>query len=137
MNSRTISFSCRHFVIVGTCIFGAFLSAARAQEMRELELSVLEDKIRGGWAGQMVGVAYGAPWEFRCLQRLCHEELHWSPEMIEDSFSQDDLQVEMTFAEVLDTVGLSATTEQHGEAFRNSTYPLWHANASARRKERG
>jgi hypothetical protein len=39
----------------------------------------------------------------------------------------------MTFAEVMDRIGLNATTEQYGEAFKNSKYRLWHANASARR----
>jgi len=41
--------------------------------------------------------------------------------------------VEMTFAEVMDTVGLEATTEQYGDMFRDSEYQLWHANAGARR----
>jgi len=33
----------------------------------------------------------------------------------------------MTFAEVMDKVGLEATTEQYGEMFKNSMYELWHA----------
>ena len=41
---------------------------------RQIELSVLEDKIRGGWAGQMIGVTYGAPTEFQYLERLVPEE---------------------------------------------------------------
>ena len=39
----------------------------------------------------------------------------------------------MTFAEVMDRVGLDATSRQYGEAFRDSKYALWHANASARK----
>ena len=31
---------------------------------RRLSRTTLEDKVRGGWAGQMIGVAYGAPTEF-------------------------------------------------------------------------
>ena len=30
-----------------------------------ISLAELEDKVRGGWAGQMIGVTYGAPTEFR------------------------------------------------------------------------
>jgi hypothetical protein len=52
---------------------------------------------------------------------------------VTNSIRQDDLYVEMTFAQVLDTVGLDATTEQFGEMFKDSQYHLWHANASARR----
>ena len=53
--------------------------------------------------------------------------------MIANTIDQDDLYVEMTFAEVMDRVGLDATTEQYGEMFRDSKYRLWHANAGARR----
>ena len=35
-----------------------------------------------------------------------------------NAIEQDDLYVEMTFAEVMDRVGLDPTTEQYGEAFR-------------------
>jgi hypothetical protein len=53
--------------------------------------------------------------------------------MISNAIRQDDLYVEMTFAEVMDKAGLDATTEQYGEMFRTSKYSLWHANAAARR----
>ena len=39
----------------------------------------------------------------------------------------------MTFAKVLDDVGLDATSEQFAEMFKNSRYSLWHANLAARR----
>ena len=32
---------------------------------RRLSRSTLEDKVRGGWAGQMIGVSFGAPNEFK------------------------------------------------------------------------
>ncbi|MCG6923658.1 MAG: ADP-ribosylglycohydrolase family protein [Acidobacteria bacterium] len=100
---------------------------------RRLSRAVLEDKVRGGWAGQMIGVAYGGPTEFRSNGRIIEGEIEWSPEMIESTIDQDDLYVEMTFAEVMDGVGLEATTEQYGDMFRDSEYRLWHANAGARR----
>ena len=37
--------------------------------LRDLPLDVLHDKIAGGWAGQMIGVSYGAPTEFRFQER--------------------------------------------------------------------
>ena len=44
----------------------ALNSAPRAlSETQRLSRAALEDKIRGGWAGQMIGVSYGAPTEFR------------------------------------------------------------------------
>lgn len=100
---------------------------------RTLSRNVLEDKIRGGWAGQMFGVAYGAPTEFKSLGKIIEGDIKWTPDMISNSIYQDDLYVEMTFTEVMDRVGLNATSEQYADAFKNSKYNLWHANAAARR----
>ena len=111
---------------------GAGAGAAEAPA-RRMSRAVLEDKIRGGWAGQMIGVAFGAPTEFKSNGKILEGELKWTPEMIANTIHQDDLYVEMTFAEVMDRVGLDATTEQYGEMFRDSKYALWHANAGARR----
>jgi hypothetical protein len=100
---------------------------------KRLSRQVLEEKIRGGWAGQMIGVSYGAHTEFKSNGRIFEGELPWKPDMINNTIHQDDLYVEMTFAKVMDTVGLDATTEQYGEMFKESKYHLWHANAGARR----
>ncbi|HEY6553527.1 MAG TPA: ADP-ribosylglycohydrolase family protein, partial [Vicinamibacteria bacterium] len=113
------------------------LTFAETAPTRRLSRAVLEDKVRGGWAGQMIGVSYGAPTEFRSNGKIIEGNLQgyldWSPKRLENSLNQDDLYVEMTFAEVMDKVGLEATTEQYGEMFKNSKYDLWHANAGARR----
>ena len=100
---------------------------------RRISRAALEDKIRGGWAGQMIGVSYGAPTEFRSNGRIIEWPIEWTPDAIANAIHQDDLYVEMTFAQVLDEAGLDATTEQFGEMFSRSEYHLWHANASARR----
>ena len=98
---------------------------------RTLSREVLLDKIRGAWAGQMIGVVYGAPTEFKSLGKINEGEI--KPFELSNAIIQDDLYVEMTFARVMDTVGLDATTADYGEAFKNSKYELWHANAGARR----
>jgi hypothetical protein len=100
---------------------------------RRLARSVLEDKVRGGWAGQMIGVSFGAPTEFRWLGKINDGPISWEPEWVDNAIDQDDLYVEMTFAEVMDRLGLEATSEQYGAMFRDSQYRLWHANAAARR----
>ena len=120
-----------------TLIVGIALQAVGARnsglKARSLSRQVLEDKIRGGWAGQMIGVSFGAPTEFRSNGKINEGEIKWKPERVSNSIVQDDLYVEMTFTEVMDRVGLNATSEQYGEAFRDSKYNLWHANAGARR----
>src|SRR5215472_13625625 len=84
-------------------------AATITQEFRRLPRTVLEDKIRGGWAGQMIGVSFGAPTEFKSNARINDAELKWDPGMVENSIHQDDLYVEMTFSIVMDTLGLNAT----------------------------
>jgi hypothetical protein len=102
-------------------------------DVRTLSLEELEDKVRGGWAGQMIGVTYGAPTEFRFRGKINEKPRDWKPEELKGALDQDDLYVEMTFAGVMDRLGLDATTEQYGEAFKDSKYQLWHANLAARR----
>jgi hypothetical protein len=109
------------------------LPGAADPPARRLGRAQLADKIRGGWAGQMIGVTFGAPTEFQSNGRINEGELAWTPDRVAGAIQQDDLYVEMTFAEVMDRVGLDATTEQYGEMFRGSKYRLWHANAGARR----
>ena len=115
----------------------AVLSAAAFGQpaQRTLTLEALRDKIRGGWAGQMIGVSYGAPTEFRWLEQIIPDDQlpKWKPEMVSNALNQDDLYVDMTFARVLDEKGLDATTEDFGAMFREAKYPLWHANLAARR----
>ncbi len=105
----------------------------QAGRNRTITLAELEDKVRGGWVGQMIGVTYGGPTEFRWQQKIVDIPREWKPEELKDALDQDDLYVEMTFAAVMDRIGLEATTEQYGEAFRDSKYRLWHANLAARR----
>jgi hypothetical protein len=98
-----------------------------------MTLVEFEDKVWGGWAGQMTGVTYGAPTEFRWRQKIVDKPRDWKPEELRGALDQDDLYVEMTFSGVMDRLGLEATSEQYGEAFKDSKYHLWHANLAARR----
>jgi hypothetical protein len=120
----------KHLLVLA---LGAICGASVNAETRQLSRDELRDKIQGGWAGQMIGVSFGAPTEFRAMGKINEAELKWSPDRVSNAIGQDDLYVEMTFAKVMDDVGLEAKCEQYGEAFRVSKYALWHANAGARR----
>jgi len=120
------------FTPLGLCLT-ALLLASAPSPARRIGLAALEDKIRGGWAGQMIGVSFGAPTEFRSNGKIIEGRLPWTPDRVSNSIRQDDLYVEMTFAETLDRLGLDASTQELGEAFKDSKYSLWHANAAARR----
>jgi hypothetical protein len=100
---------------------------------RRIGRKVLEDKIRGGWAGKMIGVAYGGPTEFKAQGKIFEGEIVWSADKVASAIDQDDLYVGMTLAETMDRLGLDAPVEAYGEAFKQTKYSLWHANAGARR----
>ncbi|MEN6606037.1 MAG: ADP-ribosylglycohydrolase family protein, partial [Bryobacteraceae bacterium] len=113
--------------------FSAFAAQIDAG-FRKISLEDLRDKIEGGWAGQMIGVSFGAPTEFRSNAAIFEGALpKWTPDRVNNSINQDDLYVDMTFAKVLDDKGLDATTADFGAMFREAKYGLWHANLAARR----
>jgi hypothetical protein len=125
----------RLFSIAGALTLLAAIALSQNQSSREITREELRDKIEGGWAGQMIGVSYGAPTEFRFRQAMVPEERlpKWRPEMVAGALDQDDLYVDMTLAKVLDDKGLDATTEDFGAMFKDAKYRLWHANLAARR----
>src|SRR5512143_2587414 len=82
---------------------------------REMSLAELRDRIEGGWAGQMIGVSFGAPTEFRSNGKILEGDVPKStPGRVSNSINQDDLYVDMTFAKVLDDKGVDATVEDFG-----------------------
>ena len=104
-------------------------SSSTAQGFRQIDLDVLQDKMRGAWAGQMIGVSYGAPYEFHYQGSIMEDPIRdWEPGFVDNSIHQDDLYVEMTFLRALEVHGLDITYEQAGQAFADSQYGLWHAN---------
>ena len=120
-------------LLVAACAAVLLTSAAMAAN-RKISRAELRDRIEGGWAGQMIGVSFGAPTEFRFNQKVVPpDRLNWTPDMVSNSLDQDDLYVDMTFAKVLDDKGLDATSADFGAMLRNARYRLWHANLSARR----
>ena len=117
-----------------------FTSEAAAQEtkFRTLPVSVYRDKMKAGWVGQIAGVCWGAPTEFKWNDKIIPlaDMPVWKPEMINEAFGQDDLYVEMTFLRSLEEYGLDVSIRQAGIDFANSEYPLWCANDAGRKNLR-
>lgn len=113
-------------------------SLCAAEKTRRLSVQEYRDKMMAGWIGQMVGVAWGAPTEFKFKDQIIPEEKVpvWKPAMINDAFNQDDLYVEMTFLRTLEQHGLDVSIRQAGIDFANSEYKLWCANAAGRKNLR-
>lgn len=129
----------RHtFVLLLLLFLSTIAVDAFSQEYRKLPVKVYRDKMKAGWIGQIAGVSWGAPTEFRWQDKIIPEAdmPKWTPEMINNAFGQDDIYVEMTFLRTLEQYGLDASIRQAGIDFANSGYPLWCANAAGRRNLR-
>ena len=100
----------------------------------------LMNKIKGGWAGQTIGVTYGGPTEFRYLGRTMGDNDHiaWGDiDYVRNTMTNsiglyDDIYMDLTFVEVFEREGIDAPVESLAKAFAHAGYPLWHANQAAR-----
>ena len=98
-----------------------------------LKKEAFRDKCMGAWAGQMIGVCFGEPYEFRSNGKPITGPIReWTPERVSNALNEDDCYVEMTFLKALEANGLNVTFEQAGKAFGESQYELWHANRAGR-----
>lgn len=122
------------------CFASLFCYLTHAQQKPyAISKSRLHDKIKGGWAGQTIGVTYGGPMEFRYNGTIIndYQPIPWyegyvKQTMVETPGLYDDLYMDLSFVEVFEREGLDAPVTSHAKAFANAGYPLWHANQAAR-----
>ena len=109
------------------------------KNLKTLTKSELQDKIKGGWAGQVIGCTYGGPTEFRYQGRIIDDTIsipwdetrcRWYYEKAPGLY--DDVYMDLTFVDVFEKEGLDAPATSHALAFANADYMLWHANQAAR-----
>lgn len=105
---------------------------AQAAQYRQLPVDAYINKMKGGWAGQMIGVSYGAPTEFRACGHTYDKPNVWTPDRVSNSIHQDDVYVEMSFLESIERYGLGITYKQAGQEFAQTKFRLWHANKQGR-----
>lgn len=122
-----------------TMLLATGFSLCQAQKKIMFTPAQLRDKIKGGWAGQTIGVTYGAPVEFGFQGTMIndYQKLPWYDGLLKKSMTEgpgiyDDLYMDITFVEVFDREGLDAPVASHAKAFAQAGYMLWHANQAAR-----
>lgn len=106
----------------------------------EFSREQLMDKIKGGWAGQTIGVSYGGPTEFHYKGCMIPDsvEIPWGdPDYVKDWMVKfpglfDDIYMDLTFVEIYDRLGIDAPVDSLAFAFANAGYMLWEANQTAR-----
>ena len=122
-------------------IFFILLSVIVSGQTKSITLSkqLLKDKIKGGWAGQVIGVTFGGPYEFRFNGTLIgdYQSLKWydgylKNTMINNPGLYDDLYMDLTFVDVFEKYGFDAPLDSFANAYANAGYMLWHANQAGR-----
>src|SRR5437868_4206892 len=75
----------------------------------EITKTELLNKIKGGWAGQVIGVTYGGPTEFRFNGTMINEyvPILWYDGYIKKTMTEnpglyDDLYMDLTFVDIFE-----------------------------------
>ncbi len=127
--------------ILGACFNSSGQTSSPLQngDLIRIGKSVLADKIKGGWAGQVIGCTYGGPTEFRWQGSMINDKvpIPWDDQQMlywheNEPGLYDDVYMDLTFVDVFEKHGLDASADLHALAFANSDYLLWHANQAAR-----
>jgi len=125
------------FLVVS--ILSCLFADAQTSMTTTLSKQHLRDKIKGGWAGQTIGVTFGGPYEFRFQGTFIgdYQSLSWYDGYLKNVMANnpglyDDLYMDLTFVDVFEKYGLDAPLDSFANAYANAGYMLWHANQAGR-----
>lgn len=114
-------------------------AAAPAADLVEMSEARLLDKIKGGWAGQTIGVVYGAPVEFKFTGSYtqAYQPIPWNEHIVKYWWDKkpglfDDIYNDCTFVEAFEQLGLDCSQEELAKRFAYADYHLAHANQAGR-----
>jgi hypothetical protein len=122
-------------------IFGVLICFAVYAQPKAATITTakLKDKIKGGWAGQTIGVTFGGPYEFRFNGTIIgdYQSLLWYDGYLKKTMEgnpglYDDLYMDLTFVDVFEKYGLDAPLDSFSNAYAKAGYALWHANQAGR-----
>lgn len=125
--------------IITVALLVCIMCEAQAQKTITLTKAQLQDKIKGGWAGQTIGVTFGGAYEFKFQGTFIgdYQKLKWHKGLIKDNMLNnaglyDDLYMDLTFVDVFEKYGLNAPPDSFANAYAHAGYMLWHANQAGR-----
>lgn len=132
-----LRFCLRALARLGPCAFAAVILGAAGAALaadQTISADVFMDRLEGGWAGQMIGVSWGAPTEFGWQGSIIPDASvpAWTSATINGGFNQDDIYVEMPFMQAMKDHGVNCSWTEFGNHFRDTTFNLWHANFTGR-----
>lgn len=131
------------FLLLMLAFFAATASSSKKQSSAPIQTTitteVLKDKIKGGWAGQVIGCTFGGPTEFQYRGTMIqdYQPIPWGNDRCKWYYENspglyDDVYMDLTFVDVIEKEGIDAPALSHAKAFANAGYSLWHANQAAR-----
>lgn len=133
---------CSLLVLLFSFLSGSILQSCKTDSPSvntSLSKSQLFDKIKGGWAGQAIGVSFGSHTEFKYQGTFIqdYQEIEWHEGYVGELMDSwpdlyDDIYMDLTFVDVLERVGMDAPVDSFAMAFATADYNLWHANQAAR-----
>lgn len=125
------------FLVLASCHHQK--SAAEIKTSTILSHDELINKIKGGWAGQTIGVVYGAPVEFKYQGSIIDEYqvIPWHDNYVKYWWDKkpglfDDIYTDLNFVNVFEEYGLDVSTETIAHHWANTEYHLAHANQASR-----
>lgn len=119
-------------------VFGlaAFSASGKKNIMTKTQL---QDKIKGGWAGQTIGVVYGAPVEFKYQGSIIpdYQNIPWHEGYVKYWYDKkpglfDDVYTDLNFVEVFEKYGLNVSMDTIAHHWASTPYHLAHANQASR-----
>ena len=133
-------------VLAGTFLITS-LSSCRLKNQADASLmnenifskGQLKDKIKGGWAGQTIGVVYGAPVEFKYPGSIIpdYQNIPWREGYVKYWWDKkpglfDDIYTDLNFVEVFEKYGLDVSMDTIAHHWAGTPYHLAHANQASR-----
>jgi len=126
--------------IVASLFIGT-ISCVSSEQQQKVKFGKAElyNKIKGGWAGQTIGVAYGSYTEFRFNGTFIqdYQPIPWYEGYVKELMYSwpdlfDDIYMDLTFVDVIEKYGIDTPVDSFANAFAYAEYNLWHANQAAR-----
>ena len=104
-----------------------------AEEYVEIPAEVMDDKVKGAWAGKMIGVMYGRPMEFVSNSDIYRDSIKWDPKNIEAALLEDDIYGQLNFMKTMELYGQDVSIDSLAKNFAYAEFALSHANLQARK----
>lgn len=109
------------------------VSCAQKEQFVEISSDVMTDKVKGAWAGKMIGVMYGRPMEFQVTDTIFTDSIQWKPEFVTSSLNEDDIYGQMNFMATMERYGQDVAVDSLAKNFAYAEFSLCHANLQARK----